>query len=100
MTRVSDLKKFAAASLFSLSVGAFAHGTKVEATLHGVQSAIEVFKSAETKEVQETFTGVKGWPSGSNIKVKVYLTGDKTLDYVCTEDHSGHHEVMTCVKSQ
>jgi hypothetical protein len=80
-------------------VAALAHGTKLSMTKEAINAALDKFSKEETASVNG-FVGVKGWPDGHNIMVKIYLGNNTTVQYTCMEHEMENAEMWMCEKSQ
>ena len=85
--------------LVGLPSGAWAHGNKVDSTQHVLETALEKFKQEESAASVEAFSGVKAWPDGSDIKVKIYLSANTSLQYTCMEHVMDGKEMVMCSKN-
>ncbi len=85
------------AILMPLSV--FAHGDKVGVTQHAIETVLEKFKKEEATQV-EKFLGVKAWPDGQKVQVKVYLPNSTFIQYGCSEHEMNGEEMVMCDKAQ
>lgn len=56
-----------------------------------VAAAHEHFKDNETGATVKTYVGIKAWLETSGLKSKIYLTGDRELNYTCKEIISDSH---------
>ncbi|MDZ4660122.1 MAG: hypothetical protein SGJ18_00750 [Pseudomonadota bacterium] len=82
-------------------VVAFGHGNTIDATNDSVVQALKVFKETESDQTKTNFTGLKAWPNGDMIMVKVYVTTSGTessVNYMCMMDHQGGSEKINCTK--
>ena len=83
----------------AIPLTSFAHGTKAAVTAAAVDAAIEKFGKEEAAETIAAFTGVKGWPSGAALNVKVYLSNaTKEINYTCQHMDHGGQMMVTCTK--
>lgn len=76
---------------------AFAHGNKVDTTSHALSTALQKFSQEEAANIPN-FLGVKAWPDGHNIQVKVYLPENGVILYTCGEHEMDGQEMMMCTK--
>lgn len=90
---------FAAAATLAfsslVSLTALAHGDLVEMTTVSVKQGLAQFK-VDHPEHASHFTGVKAWPVGSDIKLKIYLPDNTTINYTCVhkENPDGTNNVV------
>jgi hypothetical protein len=83
---------------FSFGSAAWAHGTKSGMTAHAIQEVTKIFEKDHAHH-GDSYLGIKGWPSGSKIIVRVYLTEDQTLKYSCTEVEEHGKESLVCIET-
>lgn len=94
--KLSKLMVGSALSALTLAPSfALAHGSKMDAVTNGVAAALAVFERDERDPVKSAFAGVKAWLEGKDIRVKVYLSGQPELRYVC----KGHDDLV-CEKAK
>ncbi len=82
----------------ALPMSAFGHGSVIELTDLSATAALTKFQAEETEPTLDDFNGIKAWPSGAVIKVKVYLKSSDALVYSCQMVHDGADEEMVCTK--
>ena len=66
-----------------------------------VDKALATFKVDESHSRVDGFRGIKSWPAGPIMKVKVYFSGEETsnLTYDCQMAHEGEEEeAVACAK--
>lgn len=87
-------------AVICLPVLALAHGSPIEATEAAALKALALFKG-ESEQVKANFHGIKAWPSGADIFVKVYLSKDNkdALNYSCVMNHASGHDEIECKKN-
>jgi hypothetical protein len=80
------MKKFALI-LVSCAVSsvAFAHGDVLDMTAASVAQGLKQLEADHPEHV-EHFQGVKAWPVGADIKLKIYLPDNVTMGYTCVHD--------------
>ncbi len=78
-----------------ISASAFAHGDLIEMTTVSVKEGLAQFKKDHPEHATH-FTGVKAWPVGSDIKLKMYLPDNTTINYTCVhkENPDGTNNVV------
>ncbi len=83
--------------LLTISATAFAHGNPFSMTADSISAAAEKFEKEEAGSMKQ-FTGVKGWPVADKIQVKVYLSNNATINYLCFMVNMGGNDMMMCDK--
>lgn len=91
------MKILAIALSLIASTSAFAHGTSVDMTGASISVALSQLKVDHPEHVAH-FQGVKGWPEGDLINVKIYLPDNATVVYVCQHDESAPQEAKCTMK--
>ncbi|MCB0364656.1 MAG: hypothetical protein H6624_06515 [Bdellovibrionaceae bacterium] len=82
-----------------VSVGAWAHGSRVQAVEQATVVALEMFETTEPRVAVDSFNAVKSWISGDQLMVRAYYNNNaENVLYACEWDHSGHEEKMVCEK--
>lgn len=90
---------FAAAATLAfsslVSLTALAHGDLIEMTTVSVKQGLAQFKFDHPEHAMH-FTGVKAWPVGSDIKLKIYMPDNTTINYTCVhkENPDGTNNVV------
>jgi len=77
---------------------ALAHGDVLDVVQESVAASFSLFSKDEPAAIKKAFTGVKAWPSGSKVMVKVYLKDMDAMSYSCEMDHSGGNDEVVCQK--
>ena len=84
-------------ALLNISTTAFAHGNPFSMTADSITAAAEKFEKEEAASMP-LYTGVKGWPNADKIQVKVYLSNNTTINYLCSMMNMGGSDMMMCDK--
>jgi hypothetical protein len=66
----------------ALSATAFAHGNILDMTAASVAEGLKQLKADHPEHVDH-FQGVKAWPAGADLKLKIYLPDNVTIGYTC-----------------
>lgn len=74
-----------------------AHENKIKMTNLHLSAALEQFESKETA-LAESFTGVKAWPYGHSVKVRIYVGKQGSILYSCKEVEEDGAEKVVCEK--
>ncbi|MCB0414305.1 MAG: hypothetical protein KDD50_08235 [Bdellovibrionales bacterium] len=94
------MKKLLIAAIFALPMLAHAHGDVFEMTEMSVSEALRKFQTEETTSTIQAYRGVRAWPSGAEIKVRVYYGAQDSFLYSCEMDHAtGAEEKIVCQKN-
>ena len=81
------------------SMGAWAHGSRVQAVEQATAVALEKFETTEPRVAVDSFNAVKSWISGDQLMVRAYYNNNaENVLYACEWDHSGHEDKMVCEK--
>lgn len=86
------MKILACAVSLCVSAVALAHGNALDMTAASVTQVLTQLKVDHPEHV-EHFQGVKGWPEGDTLKVRIYLPDSATLTYVCSHDDTAASKV-------
>ncbi|MDZ4676351.1 MAG: hypothetical protein SGI74_02485 [Oligoflexia bacterium] len=76
------INKLLVVTALFLPVISFAHGNKASMTAASIVVATEKFEKDYAAQLVN-YTGVKGWPEGAKVQVKIYLTNSKVIGYSC-----------------
>ncbi|OQW48479.1 MAG: hypothetical protein A4S09_04680 [Proteobacteria bacterium SG_bin7] len=93
------MKKIILATI-CLPMLALAHGSPIDAVDAASHEALTLFKG-ETEQVKSNFRGIKAWPAGADVLVKVYVNQDNkevSLNYTCVMNHAGGNDAIVCSK--
>ena len=77
------MKKLILITALAMSSFAFADTTSIDDTNEAVTETLKEFKTSQTHDVVDSFTGIKAWPVSGGIKAKVYLKDNKSISYSC-----------------
>ena len=77
------MKKVILISALVMSSFAFADTTSIDDTNEAVAETLNEFKTSQSHDVVDNFTGIKAWPVSGGIKAKVYLKDKKSISYSC-----------------
>jgi hypothetical protein len=74
---------------------ALAHGNVLDMTAASVTEGLKQLKIDHPEHVDH-FQGVKAWPVGADIKLKIYLPDNVTVGYTCVHKDQGDAGKVAC----
>ncbi len=93
------MKKLILAAAIALPGLAHAHGNVFAMTKMSVDAALERFQADEPTSIVQDYKGIRSWPIGDELKVRVYHGPQESIVYTCHMDHaSGEAEKVMCMK--
>lgn len=76
---------------------AFAHGKPIDMTTASVTEGIAQFKKDHPEHI-EHFQGIKAWPVGTTIELKIYLPDNASVGYTCGHDEAAMGKLKCTMK--
>jgi hypothetical protein len=89
------MKKILGLAVITFAANTWAHGSKSGMTVHAIEKAVENFNK-DHQEHAAHFSGVKGWPDGTKIAVRIYIGPRDSIQYSCVEVMENNEEHVDC----